>query len=84
MKTKKKRGRTPNAIRSVRIVLSGWLHPEFDADILAWLASIPKGQRMNALKAALRSGGLGQAKSDALPSEDTHQAAEEILSHWEF
>jgi hypothetical protein len=81
---KRKRGRRPNAIRSVRIVLSGWLHPEFDADILAWLASLPKGQRMSAFKTALRSGGLGQAKSGASPSQDTHQAAEEILSHWEF
>lgn len=82
--TGKKRGRTPNAIRSVRIVLSGWLHPEFDADILLWLASIPKGQRMNAFKSALRSGGLGQGKTEVSVTEDAQRAAEEILGHWEF
>ena len=80
---KKKRGRTPNAIRSVRISLTGWLQPEFDADILAWLASIPKGQRMNAFKAALRSGCMSERKTLPL-TEDAEQAAEEILGHWEF
>jgi hypothetical protein len=81
---KKKRGRRPNAIRSVRISLTGWLNPEFDADILAWLVSIPKGQRINALKAALRSGGLGQGKPEAASIEDAQLVAEEILGHWEF
>jgi len=81
---KKKRGRKPKTIRSVRIVLSGWLHPEFDADILAWLASIPKGQRMNALKTALRSGGMLKQTSPVEPEDDTRQAANEILGNWEF
>jgi hypothetical protein len=82
---KKKRGRTPNAIRSVRVVLSGWLHPEFDADILAWLASIPKGQRVNALKTALRSGGgMLKQTSPVEPEDDTRQVANEILGNWEF
>ena len=82
---KKKRGRRPNAIRSVRIVLSGWLHPEFDADILAWLASIPKGQRVNALKTALRSGGgMLKQTSPVEPEDDTRQVANEILGNWEF
>jgi len=80
----KKRGRKPNAIPSVRISLTGWLNPEFDADIITWLASIPKGQRINALKVALRSGGLGQVKSGAAHNEDTQLAAEEILGHWEY
>jgi hypothetical protein len=79
-----KRGRTPNAIRSVRVSLTGWLHPEFDADILAWLASIPKGERMNAFKSALRSGGLGKGKPETVPMDDAQQAAEEILGNWEF
>jgi hypothetical protein len=81
---KKKRGRKPKTIRSVRIVLSGWLHPEFDADILAWLASIPKGQRMNTLKTALRSGGMLKQTSPVEPEDDTRQAANEILGNWEF
>ena len=84
MKTKKKRGRTPNAIRSVRIVLSGWLHPEFDADILAWLASIPKGQRMNAFKTALRSGATLKHTSPVELEDDAKQVANEILGNWEF
>jgi hypothetical protein len=68
----------------VRVVLSGWLHPEFDADILAWLASIPTGQRMNAFKAALRSGGMMQNNSPAELEDDPQQAAEDILGNWEF
>jgi hypothetical protein len=81
---KKKRGRKPNAIPSVRIVISGWLQPEFDADILAWLASIPKGQRVNAFKTALRSGGMLQSPILTKPEDDSQQAANEILGNWEF
>ena len=79
------RGRPKNPKRSVRVVLSGWLHPEYDADILAWLNAIPKGQRMNALKTALRSGGLGQEQNPAstLPDE-SQNAANALLAHWEF
>jgi hypothetical protein len=81
----KKRGRRPNAIPSVRMVLSGWLHPEFDADILAWLASIPKGQRMSSLKTALRSGGImTQTNIQLEPADDTQQVANEILGNWEY
>lgn len=70
---------------SVRIVLSGWLHPEYDADIIAWLNSIPKGQRMNAFKTALRSGGLSLQDSLETDEQDEVQtAADDILSHWEF
>ena len=79
------RGRPKNPERSVRFVLSGWLHPEYDADILAWLGAIPKGQRMSALKTALRSGGLGQAQALASDQPDENQdAAEELLANWEF
>jgi hypothetical protein len=81
---KKKRGRRPNEIPSVRISLTGWLNPEFDADILAWLESIPKGQRMNALKTALRSGGMLQTNLPIEPEDDSQQAANEILGNWEF
>jgi len=80
-----RRGRPRNAQPSVRITLSGWLHPEYDADILAWLNTIPKGQRMNALKTALRSGGLGQEKSiDSSQQDESQSAANDILSNWEF
>jgi len=82
--TAKKRGRTPNPVRSVRVVLSGWLHPEYDADILAWLAAIPKGQRMNALKAALRSGGMLRSDAPVAQEDDVLQAANEILGNWEY
>jgi hypothetical protein len=79
------RGRPKNAQRSVRIVLSGWLHPEDDADLLAWLNAIPKGQRMNALKTALRSGGLGQGQTLSSGQMDESQtAAEALLANWEF
>ena len=80
----KKRGRKPNAVPSIRFMLSGWLNPEFDADILAWLESIPKGQRMNAFKTALRSGGMLQGNSPVEIEDDTQQAANEILGNWEF
>jgi hypothetical protein len=65
-------------------VLSGWLHPEFDADILAWLNSIPKGQRMNAFKTTLRSGGMLKQTSTVEPEDDSQQVANEILGNWEF
>lgn len=79
------RGRPKNPERSVRITLSGRLHPEYDADILAWLNAIPIGQRMNALKTALRSGGLGQAPSLSSSQPDESQtAAEALLANWDF
>jgi len=79
------RGRPRNPESSVRMVLSGWLHPEYDADIIAWLNSIPKGQRMNAFKTALRSGGLSLQDSLETDEQDKVQAAaDDILSHWEF
>ena len=79
------RGRPRQIQRSVRVTLSGWLHPEHDADILAWLNAIPKGQRMNALKTALRTGGLGLGSAaENGETDEVQAAAEDILSHWEF
>jgi hypothetical protein len=79
------RGRPRNSQPSVRVTLSGWLHPEHDADILAWLNAIPKGQRMNALKMALRSGGLGLENAiENGETDETQAAADDILGHWEF
>jgi len=79
------RGRPRNALPSIRVAIAGWLNPEYDADILAWLNSIPKGQPMNALKTVLRSGGLGQEQNTAstLPDE-SQNAANALLAHWEF
>jgi hypothetical protein len=79
------RGRPRNAQPSVRFAIAGWLHPEYDADILAWLDAIPKGQMMNALRTALRSGGLGQAQALSNSQEDENQtAAEALLANWDF
>jgi hypothetical protein len=51
-----RRGRPRNSQPSIHFAIAGWLHPEYDADIIAWLNAIPKGERMSALKAVLRSG----------------------------
>ncbi len=80
-----RRGRPRNVQPSVRIVLSGWLDAENDADIIAWLQAIPKGQRMDALKTALRSGGLNLGQNlGAGPQDEIQNAADEFLNHWEF
>jgi hypothetical protein len=78
------RGRPKNTQRSIHIAIAGWLHPEYDADILAWLNAIPKGERMNALKIALRSGGLEQENSPPDDQPDESQAADALLANWEF
>ena len=79
------RGRPKNTQPSVRIMFSGWLHPEHDADILTWSNAIPKGQRMNALKTALRNGGLGLGQS-LVPGEldEVQSAADDLLANWEY
>ncbi len=80
-----RRGRPRNSQPSIHFAIAGWLHPEYDADIIAWLNAIPKGERMSALKAALRNGGLGPGtKSDNGELNHAHSAAEDILNHWEF
>ncbi len=79
------RGRPRNPIRSVRLVLTGWLHPEYDADIITWLKAIPRGQRMNAFKTAIRSGCPPlEAVDDNDGQADIQAAADSILSNWEF
>jgi hypothetical protein len=79
------RGRPRNTTPSIHFAIAGWLHPEHDADILAWLNAIPKGERMNALKTALRSGGLkpGTDSNNGEPDQ-AQSAADEILGHWEY
>ncbi len=79
------RGRPKNPEPSIRLAIAGWLNPEYDADILAWLEAIPKGQRMNALKLALRNGGLARDQADVNQKpEETQAAADSLLSYWEF
>jgi hypothetical protein len=78
------RGRPKNQTRTVRIAIAGWLHPEYDADILAWWQSVPKGERMAALKTALRSGGMGQDTPALSETDEIQRAADEILGNWEF
>ena len=79
------RGRPKNTEPSLRFAIVGRLHQEHDADIIAWLNAIPKGQRMNALKIALRNGGLELASSPENGDQDEVQgAANDILSNWEF
>jgi hypothetical protein len=77
-------GRPRNATPSIHFAIAGWLHPEYDADILAWLNAIPKGERMNALKTALRSGGLKLGiGSDNGESSQAQSTVDDILGHWE-
>jgi hypothetical protein len=79
------RGRPKNAQPSVRIVLSGYLHPEHDADILAWWNAIPVGLRMNAFKTALRNGSLGlDQKVVAGELDELQTAVDTLLANWEF
>ncbi len=78
------RGRPRHLQPSIRMVLSGWLHPENDADILQWWQAIPKGQHMRAFKTALRSGGLDLSGKEPIQTEEMTEALEDFLSHWEL
>jgi hypothetical protein len=78
-------GHPRNATPSIHFAIAGWLHPEYDADILAWLNAIPKGERIAALKTALRRGGLklGTGSNNG-ESEQAQSTVEELLGHWEY
>lgn len=70
---------------SVRFTLTLRLDPELDADLLAWLQSLPKGERMKALKRALRSGGAALAATlDETDEREAQEAADNILETWNF
>lgn len=70
---------------SVRFTLTLRLDPELDADLLAWLQSLPKGERMKALKRALRSGGAALAATlDETDEREAQEAADNILGTWNF
>jgi len=62
-----------------------WLDPDLDADLLGWLQSIPKGERVKALKRALRSGGVGMSVIlDEQDDLEAQEAADNILGAWNF
>ena len=56
------------------------MHPIEDADLIALLRPVPRGQRVKAIKAALRSGGL-PTSANGLPTadDDLTTAAGEFL-----
>ncbi len=76
-------GRPPRG--SVRIEITMRLDPELDADLIEWLRSIPVGQRVKALKRALRSGGVALgAALDEQDDREAQEAAENILEAFNF
>ena len=78
-----KRGRPRK--NTVRFVISLRLDPNEDAEFLAWLLSIPKGQRPAALKRLFYLG-----REALIESEDTgddrelDEAVDNVLGAWEF
>lgn len=76
-----RRGRPPLDYTPVVIQVGDFhLHPIDDADLIALLRPVPRGQRVKAIKAALRSGGL-PTSADGLPTadDDLTTAAGEFL-----
>jgi len=71
---------------SVRFAITMRLDPEIDADLLEWLRGIPPGERVKALKRALRSGGVapGVGRLDEQNDREAQEAAESILGAWNF
>lgn len=70
---------------SIRFVLTLRLDPDLDADLLEWLTSIPIGERVQTLKRALRSGGLGSsAAAEPEDDQEAQEAAKNILGAWNF
>ena len=76
-----RRGRPPLDYTPVVIQIGDFhLHPSDDADLIALLRPVPRGQRIKAIKAALRSGGL-PTSADEKPTadDDLTTAAGEFL-----
>lgn len=70
---------------SIKIVLTLRLDPELDADLLEWLRTLPRGERVRALKRALRhGGGLNIENADIRDDQEAQEAAENILETWNF
>lgn len=65
-----KAGRPPLDYTPVVIGIGDFhLHPEHDADLIAYLSKFPPRKRQAAVKAAMRAGGLAAVESD-LKNED--------------
>ncbi|MEP0807625.1 MAG: hypothetical protein HRF47_19275 [Chloroflexota bacterium] len=69
---------------SVEIIIHLRLDPDLDADLLSWLQSIPRGERVKSLKRALRNGGVGTTTMDDEDDLDVQEAADNILGTWDF
>lgn len=46
------------------------LHPEYDADLIAFLSKVPSRHRIKAIKSAMRLGGLAAAAPTDLANND--------------
>jgi hypothetical protein len=65
------RGRPPLDYTPIVIQIGDFhLHPIEDADLIALLRPVPRGQRVKAIKAALRSGGTRPPNADGLAAAD--------------
>ena len=66
-----RRGRPPLDYTPIVIQIGDFhLHPIEDADLIALLRPVPRGQRVKAIKAAIRSGGARLQNTDELPTAD--------------
>jgi len=78
----KRRGRPPLDYTPVVIQVGDFhLHPIDDADLIAQLRPVPRGQRIKAIKAALRARGTRLPNADEKPTadDDLTTAAGEFL-----
>lgn len=65
------RGRPPLDYTPIVIQIGDFhLHPIEDADLIALLRPVPRGQRIKTIKAAIRSGGARPPNADGLPTAD--------------
>lgn len=75
------RGRPPLDYEPVIIQIGDLrLHPEHDADLIEFFTRVPRRQRISAIKAGLRSGGLPNVAAE-LKNEDAEltEAAGDFL-----
>jgi len=69
---------------TVRIDVTFRLDPKLDAEFLAWLQSLPKGQRPAMLKRLFYMGRDALAEVVDEDDREAEEAAENILGAWEF
>ncbi len=68
---------------TVRIDVTFRLDPELDAEFLAWLQSLPRGERPARLKRLFYMGRNALDVADE-GDHEAEEAAENILGAWEF